>query len=95
MSGSALPWSLGYLTHLLLVHHVLTDRGAFGCGNPFARAPLQQVNPGGPSALVVLEVKEHILVESEVLVVPPTVLRRLLAQDTAFCALFARDNRQI
>ena len=59
-----------------------------------AGAPLQQVNPGGARALLVLKVKQHILVKREKLVVPAAVLRGLLAQVAALGSLLARQQRQ-
>lgn len=82
-------------THLLFLRGLLTDGGDLGRRCPLARASLQQVNPGGPRALVVLEVEEHVLVEGEVLLGPAAVLRGLLAQEAALRALFTRDHRQI
>lgn len=82
-------------THLLFLHWFLANGGDLGRRCSLARASLQQVNPRGPRALVVLKVEEHVLVESEVLLGPAAVLRGLLAQEAALRALFTRNHRQI
>lgn len=83
-------------THLLSLRRLLADgAGHLGRGCPLARASLQQVDPGGPRALVVLEVEEHVLVEREELLGPAAVLRGLLAEEAALGSLFTRRHRQI
>lgn len=82
-------------THLLLLHWLLAGGGDFGRRCALARASFQQVNSGGSRTLVVLEIKEHVLVEGEVLVGPAAVFGGLLAQGAALRALFTRNHRQI
>lgn len=65
------------------------------CGRPFAAAALQEVHARRAAALLALEVKEHILVESEPLLVPAARLGRLLAQEAALGALLARQEGQV
>lgn len=71
-------------------HHV----GHLGRRCALAGTSFQQVNPGWPCALLVLEIEEYILVEGEELFVPSAVLGRLLAQIAALGSFFTRDRRQ-
>lgn len=65
------------------------------CGRPLAAATFQEVHASRAAALLTLEVKEYILVESEPLLVPAARLGCLLAQETALGALLARQEGQV
>lgn len=71
-----------------------TGGTALGRGHPLAGAAFQHVHAGGPSALLALEVEEHVLVEREPLLMPAARLRRLLAQVTALGAFLAGQHGQ-
>lgn len=83
----------------LLVQRVpgaaLPDPGPGRRGRPLAAAALQEVHARRAAALLALEVEEHILVESEPLLVPATRLGCLLAQEAAFGALLAGQEGQV
>lgn len=92
-------WEGLLIPHLHQTSHLFLQRLFPGCGQlgrrrALAGASFQQVNPSRSRALLVLEVEQYILVEGEELLVPPAVLRRLLAQVAALGALFTRDGRQ-
>ena len=78
----------------LFIQGLLPRRGHLRGWRALAGAPLQQVNPRGARALLVLKVEQHILVKREKLVVPAAVLRGLLAQVAALGSLLARQQRQ-
>lgn len=81
-------------TSHLFLQRFLPSGGHLWRRRALAGASLQQVNPGRPRALLVLEVEQDILVQGEELLVPTAVLRRLLAQVSALSPLFTRDQRQ-
>ena len=81
-------------TSHLFLQRFLPSGGHLWRRRALAGASLQQVNPGRPRALLVLKVEQDILVQGEELLVPPAVLRRLLAQVSALSPLFTRDQRQ-
>lgn len=71
------------------------DSGLRRRGRPLAAAALQEVHARRAAALLALEVEEHILVESEPLLVPATRLGCLLTQEAAFGALLAGQEGQV
>uniref|UniRef100_M3YB79 Uncharacterized protein n=1 Tax=Mustela putorius furo TaxID=9669 RepID=M3YB79_MUSPF len=70
------------------------DPGPGRRGRPLAAAALQEVHARRAAALLALEIEEHILVESEPLLVPATRVGCLLAQEAAFGALLAGQEGQ-
>lgn len=83
-----------FQTSHLFLQRFLPSGGHLGRRRALAGASFQQVNPGWSRALFVLKVEQHILIQGEELLVPPAVLRRLLAQVAALSPLFTRDHRQ-
>lgn len=71
------------------------DPGPGRRGRPLAAAALQEVHARRAAALLALEIEEHILVESEPLLVPATRVGCLLAQEAAFGALLAGQEGQV
>lgn len=71
------------------------DPGPRRRGRPLAAAALQEVHARRAAALLALEVEEHILVESEPLLVPPARLGCLLAQEAALGALLPGQEGQV
>lgn len=81
-------------TYLLFIWTLFPSGGHFGSRDPLAGASLQQINPRGSGALLVLKVKQHILVQREVLLVPAVVFCGFFTQVPAFDSLFTREHGQ-